>query len=94
MKALVQREDSLIKPRQSQNRISGFSTDSVLKALESRVRQLHYLDEFASGPVWYNSGTYLFLKVLEHCDCQADIGIGLRLFSLIAALSQRVASLK
>ena len=29
MKALVQREDSLIKLRQSQNRISGFSTDSV-----------------------------------------------------------------
>jgi hypothetical protein len=29
VKALVQREDSLIKPRQSQNRISGFSTDSV-----------------------------------------------------------------
>ncbi|CAB4044638.1 Contactin-associated like 5-3, partial [Paramuricea clavata] len=35
---------------------------------------------------------YVF-RVLEHCDCQADIGIGLRLFSLIAALSQRVASL-
>ena len=32
MKALVQRGDSLIKPRQSQNRMSGFSTDSVLKA--------------------------------------------------------------
>ena len=32
-KALVQRGDSLIKPRQSQNRISGFSTDSVLKPL-------------------------------------------------------------
>ena len=28
-KALVQREDSLIKPRKSQNRISGFSTESV-----------------------------------------------------------------
>ena len=27
---MVQRGDSLIKPRQSQNRISGFSTDSVL----------------------------------------------------------------
>jgi hypothetical protein len=26
-------EDSLIKPRQSQNRISGFSTESVLKPL-------------------------------------------------------------
>ena len=33
MKALVQREDSLIKPRQSQNRISGFRTDSVLKPM-------------------------------------------------------------
>ena len=32
-KALVQRGDSLIKPRQSQNRISGFSTESVLKPL-------------------------------------------------------------
>ena len=32
-KALVQRGDSLIKPRQSQNRMSGFSTDSVLKPL-------------------------------------------------------------
>ena len=31
--SLVQREDSLIKPRQSQNRTSGFSTDSVLKPL-------------------------------------------------------------
>jgi hypothetical protein len=31
--ALVQRGDSLIKPRQSQNRISGFSTESVLKPL-------------------------------------------------------------
>jgi hypothetical protein len=30
-KALVQRGDSLIKPRQTQNRISGFSTESVLK---------------------------------------------------------------
>ena len=29
--ALVQRGDSLIKPRQSQNRMSGFSTESVLK---------------------------------------------------------------
>jgi hypothetical protein len=29
MKALVQREGSLIKPRQSQNRISGFSTESA-----------------------------------------------------------------
>jgi hypothetical protein len=28
VKALVQREDSLIKPRQSQNRISGFSTEA------------------------------------------------------------------
>jgi hypothetical protein len=28
VKGLVQREDSLIKPRQSQNRISGFSTES------------------------------------------------------------------
>jgi hypothetical protein len=27
VKALVQREDSLIKPRQSQNRVSGFSTE-------------------------------------------------------------------
>ena len=26
-------EDSLIKPRQSQNRISGFSTEAVLKPL-------------------------------------------------------------
>jgi hypothetical protein len=33
VKALVQRGDSLIKPRQSQNRMSGFSTDSVLKPL-------------------------------------------------------------
>ena len=33
MKAQVQREDSLIKPRQAQNRISGFSTESVLKPL-------------------------------------------------------------
>jgi hypothetical protein len=33
VKALVQWEDSLIKPCQSQNRISGFSTDSVLKPL-------------------------------------------------------------
>ena len=32
-KALVQRGDSLIIPRQSQNRISGFSTESVLKPL-------------------------------------------------------------
>jgi hypothetical protein len=29
----VQRGDSLIKPRQSQNRISGFNTESVLKPL-------------------------------------------------------------
>ena len=33
MKALVQWDGSLIKPRQSQNRISGFSTESVLKPL-------------------------------------------------------------
>ena len=33
VEALVQRGDSLIKPRQSQNRISGFSTESVLKPL-------------------------------------------------------------
>jgi hypothetical protein len=32
-KALVQREDSLIKPRQSQNRISDFSTESVIGAV-------------------------------------------------------------
>jgi hypothetical protein len=50
VKALVQREDSLIKPHQSQNRISGFSTvikESspgpepiyyLLNALESRVK--------------------------------------------------------
>jgi hypothetical protein len=43
VKALVQRGDSLIKPRQSQNRISGFSTDYISiyyllsEALESRV---------------------------------------------------------
>ena len=29
MKALVQRGDSLIKPRQSQNRISGFSSENL-----------------------------------------------------------------
>ncbi|XP_028396959.1 uncharacterized protein LOC114520825 [Dendronephthya gigantea] len=36
--------------------------------------------------------SYVF-RVLEQCDCHADIGIGFRLFSVIAALSQRVASL-
>jgi hypothetical protein len=35
VKALVQWEDSLIKPRQSQNRISGFSTDNRISGFST-----------------------------------------------------------
>ena len=58
MKALVQREDSLIKPHQSQNRISGFSTDSVrLARFNQRILPLNQS--------LHNVSIYYLMKALE-----------------------------
>ena len=74
MKGLVQREGSLIKPRQSQNRISGFSTEYVFcdwrglinqiifGGCEPMAKQAPKARDFYGGPGDFYGGTGKILK--------------------------------